>query len=90
MIAIQRRRVKISATIDPDLLRVVDAYVAEHPDTGRSKVIDEALSLWHARQQEAAMRAQFEDESGVDPEEWEAWRALRDAATARRLRPPEN
>jgi metal-responsive CopG/Arc/MetJ family transcriptional regulator len=42
----QRHRVKISATVDPELLDGVDAYIREHPGRDRSKVIDEALMLW--------------------------------------------
>lgn len=84
--AVARRRPKISATINPQLLRAVDAFVDTHPEYDRSMVVDEALSLWYARQQEEAMEAQFAEGSGVDPEEWEAWRAIRDAAAAQRMR----
>jgi hypothetical protein len=81
-----RRRVKISATVDPELLKAVDGFVDQHPELDRSKVIDEALSLWYASEQEKAMRSQFEDGSGVDPDEWKAWEGLRDAAASRLLR----
>jgi len=82
----ERQRAKISATVDPDLLKAVDAYVDEHPELDRSKVIDDALSLWYAREQEKAMEAQFADGSGVDPAEWQAWRAIRDEAANRLFR----
>jgi len=32
-VAVYRRRRKITATLDPELLAVVDAYVAAHPET---------------------------------------------------------
>ena len=64
----ERQRAKISATVDPDLLKAVDAYVDQHPE------------------QDRAMEAQFADGSGVDPEEWEAWRAIRDEAANRLFR----
>ncbi len=43
--ATARRRVKVSATIDPRLLRAIDRYVRAHPGSDRSKVIDQALWL---------------------------------------------
>lgn len=79
---VERQRVKVSATLDPELLAVVDQYVADHPELDRSKVLDEAIALWYARQQERAMEAQFAEDD-VDPEEWAAWCAIRDAAAAR-------
>ena len=82
--ATARRRIKISATVDPLLIQAVDAYAAQ---TGldRSAVIDEALTLWYARQQEAAMEAQYvggEDER-PPAEEWSAWRAIQHASAER-------
>jgi hypothetical protein len=85
----RRRRVKIGATVDPALLRAVDDYVARHPEYDRSKVIDEALYLWYAREQERAMREQFEAPDDVGPGEREAWRRIRRAAAERWLRRPE-
>ncbi|CAA9273133.1 MAG: hypothetical protein AVDCRST_MAG77-3279 [uncultured Chloroflexi bacterium] len=80
-----RRRVKIGATVDPTLLRVVDDYVERHPGCDRSAIIDEALALWHAREQERAMRAQFEAPDDVPPEEQRTWRKVRRAAAERRF-----
>lgn len=78
----QRHRVKISATVDPELLDGVDAYIREHPDRNRSEVIDEALLLWLAQEQDRAMIEQFaEDDRPV--EEVAAWRAIQDAAARR-------
>ena len=57
----QRHRVKISATVDPELLDGVDAYIREQPGRDRSKVIDEALLLWLAQEQDRAMEAQYDD-----------------------------
>jgi hypothetical protein len=80
-----RRRPKITATLDPDLLASVDAYVADHPDLDRSAVIDEALRLWRAREMERAMGAQFAAPDGVDPTERHDWDQLRRAAVVRQL-----
>ena len=81
-----RRRTKISATVNAELLQAVDRFVREHPGSDRSKVLDDALRLWCAHQQEQAMREQYADDGGVDPEEWVAWCAIRDAAAERSLR----
>jgi hypothetical protein len=85
--AAARRRPKIAATVDPSLLQAVDAWLRLHPDFDRSKVIDEALRLWCARVQERAMEEQFSSPDEVDRSEWDAWRAIRDAAAARQLAP---
>lgn len=45
------QRVKITVTLDADLLQAVDAFVADHPGLDRSNVLDQALLLWNARQQ---------------------------------------
>jgi Arc/MetJ-type ribon-helix-helix transcriptional regulator len=84
-VAVSRRRPKITATLDPELLAAVDAYVAAHPATDRSAVLDEALRLWRVRQLERAMEAQFAAPDGVDPAERAAWDALRRAAVSRQL-----
>jgi hypothetical protein len=80
-----RRRPKITATLDPDLLASVDAYVAAHPDLDRSAVIDEALRLWRARELEQAMEAQFAVPDGVALTERQAWDQLRHAAVVRQF-----
>ena len=79
------RRTKIGATIDPQLAAAVDAYVATHPETDRSGVIDEALRLWYARQQADAMTAQFRSPAPASEEaERRAWKAVRTASARRR------
>lgn len=80
-----RRRPKVTATLDPDLLAAVDAHVAAHPELDRSAVLDQALRLWQARELERAMQAQFAASDGVDPAERQAWDALRQAAASRQF-----
>jgi hypothetical protein len=83
----ERHRPKISVTVDPELLREVDRFVAAHPALDRSKVFEEALGLWRARQQERAMIEQFT--APLEPaemEEREAWRTIRKAAAERTFR----
>ena len=77
-------RVKVSVSVDPDLLNAVDSFVREHDELDRSKVIDQALTLWSAAQQEAAMERQYTQE--LEPEaERRAWHRVRRAAVAKRL-----
>lgn len=78
----RRHRVTISATIDPELLDGVDAYVRAHPDRDRSKIIDEALMLWLAQEQDRAMIEQFAEDDRPE-DEVAAWRAIQKAAATR-------
>jgi mRNA interferase MazF len=76
--------VKVSVTVAPELLQAVDSFVAEHPEFDRSKVVDDALSLWCARRQAEDMEQQFATpESSIEREERAAWRRIRRAAAAR-------
>jgi hypothetical protein len=85
---VERNRVKISATVDAQLIKAVDAFVAAHPGFDRSKVIDEALWLWYAREQDRAMEEQFAPpQSGTEQQERAAWRRIRRAAAKRLFRP---
>ncbi|MGH9076015.1 MAG: hypothetical protein ACRDY0_00915 [Acidimicrobiales bacterium] len=83
-------RVKVSVTVDPQLLSQVDAFVEDHAGLDRSKVIDQALLLWSSSRQAAAMEAQFGDgtdrSDGIDTDEEEraSWRSVRISAVARR------
>ncbi len=74
---------RFSATVDAALLQAVDAFTAAHPEADRGQVLDDALRLWYAREQEHAMADQFRDDSGANTEEWESWRAIRNAAAER-------
>ena len=78
-------RVKISVTVDPSLLKVIDDFIEGHDGADRSKVIDQALSQWSARRQEEAMVTQY---SGAEPPapERKGWRTTRRAAASTRLR----
>jgi len=78
-------RVKVSLSLDPLLIRDVDAYVETHEDSDRSKVVDEALHLWSAAQQRSAMELQFADEGDTDSAELDAWRMVRRESSRRRL-----
>ncbi len=75
---------KVGATLDPDLMAAVDRFVDEHPGRDRSSVIDEALQLWYAAQQDEAMERQFSaPRSRKEIEERAAWKAIQGAAAAR-------
>ncbi len=76
-----RYRVKISATVDPDLLHAVDSFVREHPTYSRSCVIEDALRLWQAHELDRQMEEQFS--APLSPSEQEdraQWRRIRSAS----------
>ena len=76
---------KVGATLDPALVSAVDAYVTSNPGTDRSAVIDDALRLWHEREQERAMERQLrEDASRYDAERAE-WKRVRQLAARSRF-----
>lgn len=81
---LDRRRVKISASLDPALLRSVDEFVAENPTFNRSRVIEDALRLWQSRQLEQALEEQYAEPLTDDQaREMEAWRRIRRTAAQR-------
>ncbi|MDP9252707.1 MAG: ribbon-helix-helix domain-containing protein [Chloroflexota bacterium] len=87
--SVNRRRVKVGATLDPELISAVDAYVTGNPGTDRSAVIDDALRLWHAREQERGMERQLrEDASRYDAERAD-WKRVRLSAARRRFARPK-
>lgn len=78
------RRVKIGATLDPELIAAVDRYVEEHPGVDRSGVIDDALRLWYAERQRNAMERQFSaPASRSERDERAAWRTIQAKAAGR-------
>lgn len=80
-----RHRVKVSATVNPELLSGVDAYLRDHPGVDRSGVFDEALALWLAHQQDRAMHEQF-DGPGAPEDEAAHWQHMQRAAIQKALR----
>jgi hypothetical protein len=72
------RRVKISVSVDPKLLEVVDAYVEAHPALDRGRVFDEALALWYHALLAEAHTVPDEDLDG--PSEPRDWRSAVDPA----------
>jgi Arc/MetJ-type ribon-helix-helix transcriptional regulator len=82
----ERYRVKISVTLDPDLLHAVDRFVRESPHSSRSRVIEDALYLWWKQQLERQMEAQYEGQSSdAEPDEWAGRRHIRRAAATRAM-----
>ncbi len=79
----QRTKPRVTVTLDPDLLAVVDHYVQEHQTDGvdRSGVVTEALRLWYREQLRQAMRVQFlAPRSEAELAEQAAWENIRAAA----------
>src|SRR5947209_3157015 len=82
-------RVKVTVTLDPELLGAVDGFVQSHPGQDRSKVIDQALHQWYSQRQETEMELQYSHGGQRIGSERKAWWALRRAAASRRLGPTE-
>ncbi len=81
-----RVRVKISITVDPALLKAVDAAAAATPGLDRSKVFDIALMRWYGERQEEAIAAQHRAPiSEVERRERADWRAIRRAGATRTI-----
>jgi metal-responsive CopG/Arc/MetJ family transcriptional regulator len=78
-----KRRVHVDLSIDPDLLAAVDAQVARDRQSDRGAVIDEALRIWMARQQDVAMERQIRTDGAVGDGDAAAWRRIRRAAVRR-------
>lgn len=78
-------RVKVSVTLNPELLAAVDSFVHAHPGQDRSKVIDQALQQWYAQLQDIAMEAQFAGAEDTIAPERKIWRSIRRVAATRRL-----
>jgi len=88
--SIDRRRAKISVTVDRGLLRAVDSYVEHHEGLDRSKVIDKALLAWYAARQDEAMIEQYTGTSEDEDAEYAAWTRIRDAAVSDMLSRPRD
>ena len=88
--SIDRRRAKISVTVDRGLLTAVDSYVEHHEGLDRSKVIDKALLAWYAARQDEAMLEQYTGTSEGEEAEYAAWTRIRDAAVADMLSRPRD
>jgi hypothetical protein len=77
-------RVKINVAVRADLVRAVDAFLAENPGMDRSAVVEQALLSWCSDRQERAMAEQFAEPLSEEVEaELQDWRNLRRAAAER-------
>ncbi len=86
-LANEHHQAKISTTVDAELLDVVDLFIANHPDTSRRAVLDEAMGLWTARQREKALEQQLlAPLSPSEARESAEWKRIRSVAAARLFR----
>jgi hypothetical protein len=75
------RRQKISLSLDAATIKYMDAYVAAHPTTNRSRVVEDAMRDFRRRQIQAELERQYEEpECAIVQQELEEWRAIRRAA----------
>jgi hypothetical protein len=74
-VASTTKRSKVTVSVDPRLLEVVDSYLDAHPDVDRGHVFDQALYLWyHALLDEARSEQLAVDDRLIDLAESSAWR----------------
>jgi hypothetical protein len=79
----EERRQKISLSLDAATIKYMDAYVAAHPATNRSRMVEDAMRDFRRRQIQADLERQYEEpESAIVRQELEEWRATRRAAAA--------
>lgn len=85
-----RRRSKVTVSVDPRLLDVVNSYLDAHPETDRGHVFDQALYLWyHALLDEARTDRLAVDDRVIDLEESREWRHKVDPELLAKLADPE-
>ena len=69
------KRSKVTVSVDPRLLEVVDSYLDAHPNVDRGRVFAQALYLWyHALLDEARSEQLAVDDRLIDLAESSAWR----------------
>jgi hypothetical protein len=86
-----RRRSKVTVSVDPGLLDVVNSYLDAHPETDRGHVFDQALYLWyHALLEEARSERLAVDDRMTGFEESREWRHQVDPALLARLADPDH
>lgn len=75
-------RVKVSLTIDEDVLAAVDREAARAPRPNRSQVVERVLRAWSRQRRQAlldeAIEAYYVSLSAEDAAEDDAWAALGD------------
>jgi metal-responsive CopG/Arc/MetJ family transcriptional regulator len=82
---VQPETVEILVAVDKELIEAVDKAVERFPGLDRTKVFDEALRMWYARELDA--EAQYSEvESEEEAEEREIWRRIQAAAAERIFR----
>lgn len=83
------RRSKVTVSVDPRLLEVVDSYLEAHPGDDRGRVFDQALYLWyHALLDEARAEQLAVDDRVIDRVESPSWRREVDPALLARMNDP--
>lgn len=69
------------------MLKEIDAYIREHEDADRSKIVDWSLRLWYADLVHQALARQHSaPKSPEELEERSAWKRIRSAQMPRLLR----
>jgi len=81
-------KIKITASLDPELIKAIDGYLAQSNIRSRSRFIEDILRSWHHRQKKHEIESQIEQYylslSTEEREEDRKWTGIA-ADSARRL-----
>jgi len=53
-------KIKITASLDPELIKAIDGYLAQSNIRSRSRFIEDILRSWHHRQKKQEIESQIE------------------------------
>ena len=53
-------KVKVTASLDPDLVKAIDGYLKESKARSRSQLIEDVLRSWHMEQKKRKLEGEIE------------------------------
>lgn len=53
-------KIKVTATMDPDLVQAIDEYIKQIKSLSRSQLIEDVLRQWYLKQKQREMESQIE------------------------------
>ena len=56
-----RSKVKVTATIDPDVISAIDTYLRKTKNRSRSKLIEDILRSWYKEQKRSEIEKKMEE-----------------------------
>jgi metal-responsive CopG/Arc/MetJ family transcriptional regulator len=53
-------KVKVTASLDADLVKAIDGYLKEHKARSRSQLIEDVIRTWHMEQKKRKIESEIE------------------------------